>query len=162
MHLVELVLILWAKNYCFGVRKVGWMQNITPLPPDLGSPHCICARHVAQSNHHEKCATGGRRCYRTRPFPNLFGPDKTSLCKCYRQGDLTLEAHYTPWCDYWLRTSSGILTTAIGLARQTQKDDIYNGYHIPAGSTIMTNVWCVPRWEWFYRIATTSAQGHEP
>ena len=33
--------------------------------------------------------------------------------------------------------------TPLGLARRAVEDDVYQGYFIPAGSIIMTNVWCV-------------------
>lgn len=32
----------------------------------------------------------------------------------------------------------------IGVPKRVMEDDIYNGYFIPAGATIVENIWCGP------------------
>ncbi|KAF9468308.1 cytochrome P450 [Collybia nuda] len=45
--------------------------------------------------------------------------------------------------------------TPLGLARQATKDDIYNGYYIPAGSIVMTNVWAMNHNDEIYKNPST-------
>ena len=33
----------------------------------------------------------------------------------------------------------------IGVPKRVMEDDTYNGYHIPAGATVVDNIWCVDR-----------------
>lgn len=41
----------------------------------------------------------------------------------------------------WISRSSLRTVTPLGLAHSTTEDDVYEGYHIPQGTTVLPNVW---------------------